>query len=118
MFSYVTCVKRTKHTKDIPAIFHKHLSLKMTVNTAQLESDVAGITKTTKMLKEKEFEIDMKLFKSLDAKLNKAIAAQEELVIKQTVYVKGLEDEADQALENERVNCVFVYCSMFWGTTC
>ena len=87
----------------------------MTVSTAQLDSDVAGITKSTKMLKEKDFEFDMKLFKSLDTKLNKAIASQEELVIQQTFYVKGLEDEADQALENEKVKCS-CYCEVFCVT--
>ena len=69
-----------------------------------LADDTAKITDAIRQMDENNFGFELKLQKSLDSSMSKAYAKQDELLMNLTQKIRGLEDEADQALTNEQVN--------------
>ena len=70
-----------------------------------LAEDTAKINEATRQLEDPHFGFDTKRQKELDGLLSKAFTRQDDLLIKLTYEIRGLEDDTDQAMMQEQVCC-------------
>ena len=70
--------------------------------STEMSTDTARIMEAIRLMNENNFGFDAKLQNSLDGLITKALAQQDELLKEQTLYIRGLEDEADQALADKQ----------------
>ena len=68
-----------------------------------LAEDISNINEASRKMEEKDFGFSVKLQKELDSLMSKAFTQQDELLMKLTEEIRGLEDDTDQALTNEQV---------------
>lgn len=67
-----------------------------------LAEDISNINEASRKMEEKDFGFSVKLQKELDSLMSKAFTQQDELLMKLTEEIRGLEDDTDQALTNEQ----------------
>jgi len=67
-----------------------------------LADDISKITEASREMEENNFGFNIKLQKELDSLMSKAFTQQDELLMKLTEEIRGLEDDTDQALTNEQ----------------
>ena len=71
-----------------------------------LAEDIAKINEASRQLEDTHFGFDTKRQKELDSLLSKAFTRQDDLLIKLTYEIRGLEEDTDQDLMQEQVGCL------------
>ena len=70
-----------------------------------LAEDITKTNEACRQLEDTHFGFDTKRQIELDSLLSKAFTRQDDLLIKLTCEIRGLEDDTDQAMIQEQVIC-------------